>query len=66
MYRVLNRTKKLQKNTSLEVLDCLLSLPKIKKIECQIEDQDFVLQYYENKNRVSIQYKFKDHLAAGT
>jgi hypothetical protein len=63
MHRVFNRS--IQRNPSFELIQQIRQLPNLKKIECQIEEDDFILKYFENKKRVSIKYKSKNSSSAG-
>jgi hypothetical protein len=65
MHRVYNlNTSTIQRNPSLEILESLIQLPKIspknKKFDLQIEDDDFIIRYFENKKRINIKYQLKN------
>jgi hypothetical protein len=75
MYRVYNpivhspsKTKLkslLTKNKSMERIETFMKLPRLNKsFRLDIEDNDFTLQYFENKNRIELTYRQKD-LPAG-
>jgi hypothetical protein len=56
MHRVYDlNLKNIQRNPSIEVLETLIRLPKIKK-EFIIKDKDFMIEYKENRNRVKVKY----------
>ena len=52
------QNRMIQKNKSLFCLDSIFQLPKVDK-ECKIDivDNDFVVQYFENKNRIEVTYR---------
>jgi hypothetical protein len=60
--------KRLNRNPSIEILDNLFKLPSLtsrinqnsKEIQFQYEDSDFIIQYYENKKRIKLNYSGKN------
>jgi hypothetical protein len=59
------KLKSLQgKNKSIEQIESFMKLPRLNKsYKIDVEDGDFVFQYFENKNRIELTYRQKDPCA---
>jgi hypothetical protein len=56
----ISNTKKIKKNQSLLFIEKILRLPKMdKEYKMNIEETDFVIQYFQNKSRVELTYRQK-------
>ena len=66
MHRVYNpsnfRSPCKSNNPSLEYFENIMKLPKLNKVyKLDFEDNDFKIQYYENRNRVELTYRQKEY-----